>query len=273
MDAERRRQKEMEAKAVDRAKATADAAFRPSPSVFNAPSPAVLLQQVDGPSLETYEGTESVYHGRAVPLAAGSKLNIPINVSTPGSVVEYIVELKYYDVEFSITAEREEGVTIVKEKFRFDSEESPLSQKFLVGTVPCLIQFDFSNEYSWIREKVISYKITVTPPSRESLATGRRRRAAACLKAVEDDLSNTASRLETASMQKNALQLEVSKLMKELEGKKKAWAEAEKEELWLKERKALRLEQQKSLTDRLENGWTDENGLTISVENESAEKE
>ena len=113
-NAEKRRREEMEAKAVDRAKANADAAFRPSPSVLNAPSAAVLLQQVDGPSLDTYEGTESVYHGRAVPLAAGSKLNIPINVSTPGSVVEYSVDLTYYDVDFSITAEREEGVTIVK---------------------------------------------------------------------------------------------------------------------------------------------------------------
>lgn len=113
-DVDQRRFEEMEAKAVDRAKASADAAFRPSPSILNAQSAAVLLQQVDGPSLKTYEGTESVYVGRAVPLAAGSKLNIPINVSTPGSVVEYAVELMAYDVEFSITAEREEGITIVK---------------------------------------------------------------------------------------------------------------------------------------------------------------
>jgi hypothetical protein len=52
--------------------------------------------------------------GRAVPIAAGGKLNIPINVSTPGSVVAYAVELKAYDINFSITAEREEGVTVVK---------------------------------------------------------------------------------------------------------------------------------------------------------------
>jgi hypothetical protein len=111
---DQRRMEEMEAKAVDRAKASADAAFRPSPSILNAQSAAVLLQQVDGPSLKTYEGIESVYVGRTVPLAAGSKLNIPINVSTPGSVVEYAVELKANDVDFSITAEREEGITIVK---------------------------------------------------------------------------------------------------------------------------------------------------------------
>jgi hypothetical protein len=104
----------LEAAAVDKAKAASDAAFRPPPSVFNAPSAEVLLQQVDGPSLQKYKSTESVYVGRSVPVAAGGKLNVPINVSTPGSVVEYAVELQQYDIEFGITAEREEGVTIVK---------------------------------------------------------------------------------------------------------------------------------------------------------------
>ena len=114
---ERERQQrldEMEAKAVDKAKANADAAFRPPPSVLNAQSAAVLLQQVDGPSLKTYKDTESVYVGRSVPVAAGGSLNVPINVSTPGSVVEYAVELKSYDIAFGIKAEREEGVTVVK---------------------------------------------------------------------------------------------------------------------------------------------------------------
>ena len=114
-DRERQHQlEEMEAKAVDKAKANADAAFRPPPSVLNAQSAQVLLQQVDGPSLKTYEGKESVYVGRSVPVAAGGKLNVPINVSTPGSVVEYAVELKALDINFGITAEREEGFTIVK---------------------------------------------------------------------------------------------------------------------------------------------------------------
>lgn len=111
---DQRRLEEMEAKAVDRAKASADAAFRPSPAILNAQSANVLLQQVDGPSLDTYEGNESVYVGHAVPIAAGSKLNVPINVSTPNSVVEYAVELQYYDIDFSIVAERDEGVTIVR---------------------------------------------------------------------------------------------------------------------------------------------------------------
>lgn len=109
-----RRLQALEARAVAEATATADAAYVPSPSLLNATTAAPLLSQVDGPSLADYEGKESVYVGRSVPVSAGGTLTIPIQVSTPGSVVEYAVENKQYDFGFGITAEREEGVTIVK---------------------------------------------------------------------------------------------------------------------------------------------------------------
>ena len=137
----------------------------------------------------------------------------------------------------------------------------PITQKFLVGTVPCMLQFDFTNEYSWMREKIVSYKITVTPPSRDSLAAGRRRRANACLKAVEDDLQTAKSRLETTTIQKNNLCSDVTKLSQALEDAKKAYSVAEKEEIWLQERKTLRLEQQKLLKQRITKGWPDEVAL------------
>ena len=124
-----------------------------------------------------------------------------------------------------------------------------------------MLQFDFMNEYSWMREKIVSYKITVTPPSRESLAAGRRRRATACLKAVDDDLQTAKSRLETTTIQKNSLYQEVTKLSKALEDAKKAYTVAEKEETWLQERKTVRLEQQKLLKQRLTKGWPDEVAL------------
>jgi hypothetical protein len=105
---------ELEAQAVDQAKISADAAFRPPTSVWNATSPEALLQSVDGPNLHSYEAKASTYVGRSVPVAAGGNLVVPIQVSTPGSVVEYAVELQAHDVSFEITAEREEGVTVVK---------------------------------------------------------------------------------------------------------------------------------------------------------------
>lgn len=249
---------EMEAQAVDKAKAKSDSSFRPSTTVLNASTSAPLLAAVDGPSLKTYEGKESVYVGRSVPISAGGKLEIPIHVTTPGSVVEYSIELASLDVDVSIQAERDEGITIVKEMGRLKAAESPLTQKFLVGAVPCVIQMLFSNEYSWMREKVVSYKITVTPPSAESLTAGRRRRAEACLKAVKEDLGSAQNRLGAAETQKTKLQEEVADLMKTLEEKKKAWKVAEQEAEWLTKRTALRQEQEEALVSRLEKGWPDE---------------
>ncbi|KAL7560028.1 hypothetical protein ACA910_013519 [Epithemia clementina (nom. ined.)] len=249
---------EMEAQAVDRAKATVDSSFRPSNTIMNATTPAPLLAAVDGPSLATYEGKESVYVGRMVPVSAGGKLELPIHVGAPGSVVEYSIEIANYDIDIAIQAEREDGITIVKEMGRLSASESPLTQKFLVGAVPCVIQFLFSNEYSWFREKQLSYKITVTPPSTESLTAGRRRRATACLKAVQEDLALAQQRLQATQSQKNSLQEELASMMALLEEKKKAWKVAEKEEEWLNLRTQLRKEQEKLLHDRLQNGWPDE---------------
>jgi hypothetical protein len=133
-----------------------------------------------------------------------------------------------------------------------------LTQKFLVGTVPCLINFTFDNEFSWYREKLVTYKITVTPPSRDSLAAGRRRRAKACMNAVADDLKSAEQRLEAATQQKAKLATDIEKLQKELEEKKRSLQVATKEETWLKDRVQLRQDQRKLLTDRLTNGWEDE---------------
>lgn len=102
----------LEAAAVDKAKAAADANFIPSAAALA--STPLLLQAVDGPDLQTYKDTESVYVGRDVAIAAGGQLELPITVSAPGSIVEYAVEIPGYDVDFSIVAEREEGITVVK---------------------------------------------------------------------------------------------------------------------------------------------------------------
>jgi septal ring factor EnvC (AmiA/AmiB activator) len=141
---------------------------------------------------------------------------------------------------------------------RCDASEVPMLGKFLVGTVPCLLQFRFDNEYSWMREKVISYKVTVTPPSKEVLMAGRRRRAQACVKAVDEDLKSADDRLDKAQDQKADLEQEVEELKKQLEQKQKSLKVVETEEKWLVARVGLRKEQQKLLAQRLTQGWTDE---------------
>jgi len=250
---------ELEAKAVEQATATADESFIPSPSLLNASSPEALLQQVDGPSLKGYEAKESVYVGKSVPIALRAKLEVPIHVTAPGSIVEYAVESKGYDIGFSIMAEREEGITVVKDDERVDAHVTPITGKFLVGSVPCLLKFTFDNEYSWFREKQVSYRLSVTPPSAEVLLAGRRRRAKACRKATEDDLVSAQERLKSASSQKATLESEVAKLEKFLSEQRKSFEAVAKEQSWLKARVGLRMKQLTLLDNRLENGWADEN--------------
>mmetsp|Transcript_16739 Transcript_16739/g.27776 ORF Transcript_16739/g.27776 Transcript_16739/m.27776 type:complete len:117 (+) Transcript_16739:365-715(+) len=115
-----------------------------------------------------------------------------------------------------------------------------------------------------MREKLISYRVTVTPPSAEVLFAGRRRRAKACQKAIEDDLTSAKQRLEAASNQKGSLQDQIAKLDKQLAEKKKSLEVVAKEESWLKTRVDLRMQQEGLLATRLTKGWADENGGTNS---------
>jgi chromosome segregation ATPase len=123
------------------------------------------------------------------------------------------------------------------------------------------LKFTFDNEYSWFREKLVSYRVSVTPPSAEVLLAGRRRRTKACQKAIIEDLTSAKQRLEAATTQKITLEADISKLEKQLQEKKKSLEVVAKEESWLKTRVQLRAKQQQLLEQRLTKGWDDENGL------------
>jgi hypothetical protein len=152
------------------------------------------------------------------------------------------------------------NVAFSQESARVDAHVAPVTGKFLVGSVPCLLKFTFDNDYSWFREKQISYRVTVSPPSAEVLLAGRRRRAKACQKAIKDDLTSAQQRLDAASAQKASLENDIAKLEKQLAEKVKSLDVVAKEESWLKSRVDLRLQQQELLVARLKNGWEDENG-------------
>jgi hypothetical protein len=146
-----------------------------------------------------------------------------------------------------------------QENTRVDASREPITGKFLVGSVPCLIQFQFDNDFSWMREKVISYKVTVTPPSLQTLAAGRRRRAKACLKAVTEDYQAAQKRCQAASDQRTMLESELEQLKLEISQKEKTLKSVVEEERFCNHRVGLRQEQIKLLEGRLENGWNDEN--------------
>ena len=249
---------ELEARAIAQAMHSADAAYVPSPSLLASDEPGPLLAQVDGPDLSAFATTPSVYSAKSVPVALRGKFDVPIHVTAGGSVVEYEISTEDYDISFGVTAEREEGVTNVKESARVDSHLEPVTGKFLVGSVPCALVFSFDNEYSWFREKKVSYKISVTPPRTDSVVKGRRLRAKKALEIITQDKQEMEEKYEAATQQRTALEEAVRKLEKELAEKTKSLDVVATEEAFLEKRRKVRVKQIKMLNSRLKNGWADE---------------
>lgn len=253
------RKAKLEERAINEASASADSMFVPSPTLLASNSPLPLIEEVDGPTLKNYAGSPNVYMARSVPLAAGMKFEVPIHVTSAGSVVEYTIESVKYDLKVGIVAEREEKETVVKALDVVDSHIKPCTGKFLVGTVPCALLFTFDNGYSWMTGKTVTYKIVVTPPSKENILRGRRRRATSALKAVEDDRASASKRLSNATKEKDTLIEAIDLLEKELAQQKTALDAILGEEAVLQSRVDLRTTQCDMLNDRLENGWEDQN--------------
>ena len=250
---------EAEARAISQAMQSADAAYVPSPSTLLSDDPSALLSQVDGPSLVNFDTTSpSVYQAKSVPVALRSRFVVPIHVISGGSIVEYSVSTEMHDIAFGVTAEREEGITNVKEMTRVDCHLEPTTGKFLVGSVPCALVFAFDNEYSWFREKRVSYRIVVTPPRTENVVKGRRLRAKKALEVVAADGRDLDERHAAASAGRAAAGEEVARLEGELAEARRALDEVTAEEEWLGRRRVVRAEQVRSLNHRLENGWDDE---------------
>jgi len=247
-----------EARAIFEATTQSDLSYVPSAALLSNPSPLPLIRQVDGVDLKVYNGSPSVYQAKNIPVARRGRLDLPIYVTSGGSMVEYSIESDGYDIGFGITAERDDKETVVKETERVEAQVGAITGKFLVGSVPCALVFIFDNEYSWVREKLVSYKITISPPSKDIIMAGRRRRAASALKTLQEDKVSASSRLSKASAQKETLNAEIARMEKELEEKKKSLEVATNEEEWLRKRVACRENQEKMLNSRLENGWEDE---------------
>jgi hypothetical protein len=145
-----------------------------------------------------------------------------------------------------------------QEKTRQNSHLDAITGRFLVGSVPCALVFSFDNEYSWFREKKVSYKIKVSPPTVENIIQGRRTRAKSALDVVQSDKESAETRLEGVSSKYGTLIQDIERLETELAEKKKTLGVVEKEEGWLKQRVQLREIQESLLTRRLVEGWEDE---------------
>lgn len=104
----------------------------------------------------------------------------------------------------------------------------------------------------------MSYKIIVTPPKIENVIKGRRLRAQKALDLVAKERKDLEERYDTAAQKRTGLDEVIKKMEKELAEKKKSLDVVSKEESWLENRRGIRDEQIKMLSQRLKNGWEDE---------------
>jgi len=226
MEAEKNMSEAKKFEAVNKAISASDGNYVPPQTVLDSKSLNPLLEQVDGPSLLKYDGKEATYSGRSTKVYGGSTLDIPIRVSAPGSIVEYTIEKKSYDFGLGIIAKLDQGgTTIVKPMIPFDGKDvmadrprqKTQSDQVLVGagSVPCTLNFKFENKFSWITE--VTYKIRVIPPSADLLSAGRRRRAAASMQALDNDIGQTNVILNEVYNQGSFLQNEVDTLTQQVQ--------------------------------------------------------
>merc|ERR1711862_910095 len=117
------------------------------------------------------------------------------------------------------------------EESRVESHVEPVTGKFLVGSVPCALVFTFDNEFSWFREKRVTYEITVTPPKAENIMRGRRLRAKKALETVEKDAGELKEEHESAERKRAALKADIKRLKEELAEKKKLLKDVDEKDL------------------------------------------
>jgi hypothetical protein len=172
--------------------------------------------------------------------------------------VQFEISTEEYDIAFGVTAEREEGITIVKESMRVNSHLEPITGKFLVGSVPCALIFSFDNEYSWFREKKVSYKITVSPPRMENVIRGRRLRAQKALEVLTREKEEVTTKHQLVASKRSELEAKVAYLRKTLAETQTSLEEIVEKESVLEKKRSVREEQIKLLNLRLEKGWEDE---------------
>ena len=93
-------------------------------------------------------------------IESGETLEFYVELSKSYGLIDFVLDLKNYDINFSVT-NLSEAKAIYQEK-KLKSEKGLKLNLFF--TKPCILKFVFDNTYSWIRNKNISYKINIFYP-------------------------------------------------------------------------------------------------------------
>ncbi|KAG7343477.1 hypothetical protein IV203_021422 [Nitzschia inconspicua] len=207
--------------------AQADDSFVPSTQALE--NTMLMLQEVTGPVLDAKSfGKEGYFTGRNVQIYSGRTESVPIRVSVPGTFVEFTIDKKAYDFGLEIVAFLDNGQSVtIKPNAPFSKHsgrQNHYEDRLLIGagSAPCQLQFRFHNTYRTLLEKVVlSYRIKVTSPPKELVLKGRRTRADACLRSVEEDLSKNREIMAKIAGQKEYLEEDIAKLQRSIMKKSK----------------------------------------------------
>ncbi len=217
---------------------------------------ASFFNEVDGSTLSP--SSESTYKATKVPVTYA--LELPLPVVMVGSTVRYAFSTEKDDISFAVyirhadindESEDVEETELLSPE-RVDSGDGPITGSFVVTEAPVTVLLSFDNNYSWLRSKVLSYSVTIKPPSESVTHGARLERIKAGLDNARVDRSSALMRLDKVVEQGAKLSDEIARMEIEIEQKRVALAEAEKEKIVLEDRARFRDAQIDGLERRLE---------------------
>ena len=104
-----------------------------------------------------------------VEIESGDSLDLYVELSKPFGFIDFTLDIKNYDINFSVT-NLTEGRVIYQEK-KLKSDKALKLNLFF--TKPGIFKFEFDNTYSWVRNKNISYKVSTFYPQHPTILDNR----------------------------------------------------------------------------------------------------
>jgi hypothetical protein len=139
-----------------------------------------------------------------------------------------------------------------------ETSQSPSSPSLSSDTLdlssiqaPCTLLLVFQNHYSWFNTKLLSYSVTVRPPSKGSILEKHRLAMTSALEGVEQDLKSAEVRLSRVQDTSKLVITEISRLQSLINEKQGSLNIAAAEEKHLLERVGFRRKQVEGIRDRM----------------------
>mmetsp|Transcript_32235 Transcript_32235/g.42509 ORF Transcript_32235/g.42509 Transcript_32235/m.42509 type:complete len:289 (+) Transcript_32235:46-912(+) len=127
------------------------------------------FREVDGPFAMRQKDVEPNLTWKCTNMPIKTEFRLPIPVDIAGSIIEYQFQTLEYDIAFSVELETlnddgERESNVISEPERYDSHIEPFVQQVQMDQPGTLILV-WNNSYSWMREKQLSYSVSLQVPS------------------------------------------------------------------------------------------------------------